>query len=478
MEQGSSRTSSKFFRLFVKTNSVKDIELYQHLVLPRMVEEHMLLALRRGDISKWFSGIGQEAISVGCTLALRPDEYLLTVHRNLGVFTTRQVPLERLFQQFLGKPGGYTRGRDRSFHFGVKEHHIVGMISHLAVQLTVANGLALAHQLNQEKRVCLAFTGEGATSEGDFHEALNVASVWELPVIFVIENNGYALSTPPEQQYRCQSLADRGHGYGMKSLSIDGNDVNEVLSTVSSLASEIRENPRPALLECRTFRMRGHEEASGVRYVPTHKFEEWAPKDPLLRLESKLLEQGVPQTKLEQLQELARSRVGEAWEKALQAEGSTYQVEIELEDRFAPTEVRELAAEGETYEARFVDALNEAHKLALERYPNLIIMGQDVGQYGGVFKVTDGLLEAYGRQRVRNTPLCESAIVGSTVGLSLEGYKSIVEMQFADFASCAFNQLFNNLAKLHYRWGQNVDTVIRMPTGGGLGAGPLSQSIP
>ena len=455
------------------------LELYRNLLVPRLIEEKMLILLRQGRISKWFSGIGQEAISVGATAALERDEFIFTLHRNLGVFTTRQVPMHRLFAQWQGKPLGFTKGRDRSFHFGSMEHHIVGMISHLGPQLSLAGGVGLAHKILKEQKVALAFTGEGGTSEGEFHEALNVAAVWQLPVIFVIENNGYGLSTPSREQYRCATLADRGLGYGMRSMTIDGNNILEVYKTVKQLATELRKKPEPILLECQTFRRRGHEEASGTKYVPKELIAFWEERDPISNYEQFLLEKGL----------LTSDRSAE-WKAAIKKEikaelavadaapTTTSPVETELGDVFASADIIEEVVKSENAPSkRFVDAISEGLGQALERYDQLVLMGQDIADYGGVFKITDGFLERFGADRVRNTPLCESAIIGIGLGLSLKGFKAMVEMQFADFVSCGFNQIVNNLAKLHYRWGQSADVVIRMPTGGSVGAGPFhSQS--
>lgn len=455
------------------------LDLYRQLLVPRLIEEKMLILLRQGRVSKWFSGIGQEAISVGATAALEADEFIFTLHRNLGVFTTREVPMHRLFAQWQGKPMGFTKGRDRSFHFGSMEHHIVGMISHLGPQLSLADGVGLAHKLLGEQKVSLAFTGEGGTSEGEFHEALNVAAVWQLPVIFIIENNGYGLSTPTQEQYRCENLADRGIGYGMRSLTIDGNNILEVYNTVQDLAKELRVNPEPVLLECRTFRRRGHEEASGTKYVPQELMDYWEERDPISNYEQYLLEKGV-------LTEAQKK----AWEKEIKAEIKAELavadaapkvaavLDQELHDVYAPASpVEEPDLRGEGTEKRFIDAIAEGMGQAMEAHDNLVLMGQDIADYGGVFKITDGFVERFGADRVRNTPLCESAIVGVGLGLSLKGMKAMVEMQFADFVSCGFNQIVNNLAKLHYRWGEPADVVVRMPTGAGTGAGPYhSQS--
>ncbi len=453
--------------------------LYEQILYPRMVEEKMLILLRQGKISKWFSGIGQEAIAVGTTAALLSDELLFTLHRNLGVFTVRGIPLSRLFCQWQGKTSGFTKGRDRSFHFGTLEHGIVGMISHLGPQLSLAAGVGLAHKLSGESRVSVAFSGEGGTSEGEFHEALNVAAVWQLPVIFIVENNGYGLSTPTQEQYRCENIADRAIGYGMRSKIIDGNNLLEVYTTVAELAAELREKPEPVLLECRTFRMRGHEEASGTKYVPQELMEHWATKDPVTNYEQFLLEEKVlGEEEVKAIRKLLKDGI-EAELKIAYAEGDVTSTEAaELADAYAPFHQKAVApASGKESEKRLVDAISDGLRAAMYRHDKLVLMGQDIADYGGVFKITDGFVKEFGKERVRNTPLCESAIVGAAIGLGLKGYKSMVEMQFADFVSCAVTQIVNNAAKLHYRWGQPADIVIRMPTGAGTGAGPFhSQS--
>ena len=456
------------------------LHLYKVLLRPRMIEDKMLILLRQGRVSKWFSGIGQEAISVGTAAAMIPEELIFTMHRNLGVFTTREVPLERLFSQWQGKANGFTKGRDRSFHFGTLEYGIVGMISHLGPQLSLAAGVALAHKLKEEGRISMAFTGEGATSEGEFHEALNTAAVWDLPVIFVVENNGYGLSTPVNEQYRCESIADRGIGYGMKAVSIDGNNILEVYQTVTELAAEMRKNPHPVLLECRTFRMRGHEEASGNKYVPNALQEFWKTKDPIDTYERFLLEEGViTQDAADKLKATYKKEINASVEVAFSLPGIESTVEAELADVYQPFELQETppAANAVRKEMRFVDAISDGLREAMRRHDNLVLMGQDIAEYGGVFKITQGFVEEFGKGRVRNTPICESAIVGIGLGLSLKGFKAMVEMQFGDFVTCGFNQIVNNLAKLHYRWGQHADVVVRMPTGAGTGAGPFhSQS--
>jgi 2-oxoisovalerate dehydrogenase E1 component len=456
------------------------LHLYKVLLRPRMIEDKMLILLRQGRVSKWFSGIGQEAISVGTAAAMMPEELIFTMHRNLGVFTTREVPLERLFSQWQGKANGFTKGRDRSFHFGTLEYGIVGMISHLGPQLSLAAGVALAHKLKEEGRISMAFTGEGATSEGEFHEALNTAAVWDLPVIFVVENNGYGLSTPVNEQYRCESIADRGIGYGMKAVSIDGNNILEVYQTVTELAAAMRKNPHPVLLECRTFRMRGHEEASGNKYVPNALQEFWKTKDPIDTYERFLLEEGViTQDAIDKLKATYKKEINASVEVAFSLPGIESTVEAELADVYRPFELQETppAANAVRKEMRFVDAISDGLREAMRRHDNLVLMGQDIAEYGGVFKITQGFVEEFGKGRVRNTPICESAIVGIGLGLSLKGFKAMVEMQFGDFVTCGFNQIVNNLAKLHYRWGQHADVVVRMPTGAGTGAGPFhSQS--
>ncbi len=463
-------------------NSLSDEQLrhlYRALVRPRLIEEKMLILLRQNKISKWFSGIGQEAIAVGVTEALEPDEYILPMHRNLGVFTSRNLPLERLFAQWQGTLRGYTKGRDRSFHFGSKEHHIVGMISHLGPQNGVADGIALASLLRREKKVTAVFNGDGGTSEGDFHEAVNVAAVWDLPVIFVIENNGYGLSTPVHEQFRCKSFTDKAVGYGIEGFRVDGNNILEVYTTVSTLAASMRKKPRPVLLECITFRMRGHEEASGTKYVPKAMLEEWGRKDPVENYEKYLLREGVLTEKdIDKIKTSIKKEIEAALKIAFAESYPKPDTNQELADVYAPHIPAEVQPpEGQHPEKRFVDAISEGLRQSMERHPNLVLMGQDIAEYGGVFKITEGFVQQFGKERVRNTPLCESAILGAALGLSIKGMKAMVEMQFADFVSEGMTQIVNNLAKVHWRWGQCADVVVRMPTGAGTAAGPFhSQS--
>lgn len=457
------------------------VDIFRKLLLPRMIEEKMLILLRQGKISKWFSGIGQEAISVGATMALRADEWIMPLHRNLGVFTTRQMPLEKLFHQWQGNREGYSKGRERSFHFGSAPHHICGMISHLGPQLALADGTALAAKLRGEQKVSLAFTGDGGTSEGDFHEALNVAAVWGLPVIFIIENNGYGLSTPVNEQYRCENLVDRARGYGMEGVQIDGNNVLAVYDTIRGVRDYCIREQKPYLVECMTFRMRGHEEASGTKYVPSYLFEEWAAKDPVVNFEQYLEKAGVLNyEKVNEIREEFRLYIDENVRAVFSHQSLVISREQEIADVYAPVETIDApypAPAVRDPELRFIDAIKEGLYQSMERHENLVLMGQDIAEYGGAFKITEGFVSQFGKDRVRNTPLCESAIVGTALGLSLEGYKSMVEMQFADFVTAGFNQIVNNLAKIHYRWGQKADVVVRMPTGGGVGAGPFhSQS--
>lgn len=455
------------------------LELYSAILKPRLIEEKMLILLRQGKISKWFSGIGQEAISVGVTSAMDQEEYILPMHRNLGVFTTKAVPLARLFSQFQGKMSGFTKGRDRSFHFGTQEYKLVGMISHLGPQLGVADGIALANKLEGNGNVTAVFTGEGGTSEGDFHEALNVAAVWDLPVIFIVENNGYGLSTPTAEQFRCEQIAHKGKGYGMEAYTIDGNNILEVYNTITNLRQDLKKNPRPILLECMTFRMRGHEEASGTKYVPKELMQEWQAKDPLINYEEYLKKEGV--LKEEQINSFTKEikkEINDALDLAYAEEPVSANTNVELEDMYQPyTIIPKKPATDKKTNKRFVDAISEGLRQSMEKYDKSVVMGQDVAEYGGVFKITDGFVEAFGKERVRNTPICESAIVSASMGLSISGYKAIMEMQFADFVTSGFNPIVNYLAKVHYRWNQKADVVIRMPTGAGVGAGPFhSQS--
>tara|TARA_B100000780_G_scaffold257437_1_gene207272 strand:+ start:13 stop:1932 length:1920 start_codon:yes stop_codon:yes gene_type:complete len=444
------------------------------MLKPRLIEEKMLILLRQGKISKWFSGIGQEAISVGVTMALNNDEYILPMHRNLGVFTTRKIPLSRLFSQWQGKMNGFTKGRDRSFHFGTQDYKIVGMISHLGPQFGVADGIALANKIKKTKGVCAVFTGDGGTSEGDFHEALNIASVWSLPVIFCVENNGYGLSTPTSEQYNCNHLADKGVGYGMESHIVEGNNILEVYTKVSEISESIRKRPRPVLIEFKTFRLRGHEEASGTKYVPKELMDEWNAKNPLSNFESYLIDKKVLNIELiNTLTSKIKNEIDSNLKTAFDEVSITPNIDIELNDVFKQHQFKNVLCSNKKKKIRFVDAISEGLRQSMEKYDNLIIMGQDIAEYGGVFKITDGFINQFGKDRVRNTPICESAIVAAAYGLSINGMKAVMEMQFADFVSSGFNPIINLLAKSHYRWSEKADVVIRMPCGAGVGAGPF-----
>ncbi len=450
------------------------LDLYTKILKPRLIEEKMLILIRQGKVSKWFSGVGQEAIAVGVTAVLNPEEYILPMHRNLGVFTTRGIPLYRLFSQWQGKANGFTKGRDRSFHFGTQEYNIIGMISHLGPQLGVADGIAVANKLKKNNQVTAVFTGEGATSEGDFHEALNIAAVWDLPVLFIIENNGYGLSTPTNEQYRCENLADKGVGYGMESHIIDGNNILEVYTKLEALVASMRENPRPVLLEFLTFRMRGHEEASGTKYVPQELMDAWAIKDPVENYKTYLESISVLTAQVDaEIRSSIKKEIDEHWAKATNEPEIAASFEEEMNDVYKPYDFESIAPGTETQSIRFVDAISQGLKQSFERHENLVMMGQDIAEYGGAFKISDGFVEAFGKDRIKNTPICESAVVSAGMGLSINGCKAIVEMQFADFVSTGFNPIVNYLAKVHYRWQENADVVVRMPCGGGTQAGPF-----
>ena len=467
-----------------KLSNTELLDIYEHLLRPRLIEEKMLSMLRQGRISKWFSGIGQEAVAVGAALAMHPDEYILPMHRNLGTFTSRGVPMARLFSQFQGRANGFTKGRDRSFHFGTQEYKLVGMISHLGPQLGVADGIALAHKLREEKKCTLVFTGDGATSEGDFHESVNTAAVWNLPVIIVIENNGYGLSTPSDEQFKCELLSDKAIGYGMESRVVAGNNILDVIHTLREVSESIRQNPRPMLVECMTFRMRGHEEASGTKYVPQELFDAWEKKDPVMNYERWLMNTGLlNEPDMNGMRKKIKGEIAEAVEIAFAEPPITVDLSTELIDVYAKPIVQSsknskgpsVTAQGP--EKRFIEAITEGMRESMRKFPNLVLMGQDIAEYGGAFKVTDGFVADFGKGRVRNTPLCESAILGAGLGLSINGMKAMVEMQFADFVTEGMTQIINNYAKAHWRWGQNADVVVRMPTGAGSGAGPFhSQS--
>lgn len=462
-----------------KSYSQEDLlHFYKKLVYPRLIEEKMLKMLRQGQISKWFSGIGQEAIAVGATMALSPEDHIFPLHRNLGVFTSRGIPFQKLLYQWQGHQNGFTKGRDRSFHFGAPEFNIIGMISHLGSMLSVADGVALASLLKKQDSICLAFSGEGGTSEGEFHEAINLAAVWDLPVIFLVENNGYGLSTPTTDQFRCESVADKGVGYGIASASIDGNDLLGVYQKVSEIAASMRKDPKPYLLECRTFRMRGHEEASGTKYVPQELMEEWSKRDPIKLFEEYLVKSSISTTKIDDIKSLLKESINSDVKILRDLSPMQISLDSEMNDVHKPFDSDILAASSTAFkQIRFIDAVKEGLEASMRRFPELVIMGQDIAEYGGVFKITEGFVQEFGTDRVRNTPISEAAPLGAALGMSIKGMKTVVEMQFADFVSCGFNQIVNNLAKTYYRWQQNSDVVIRMPTGAGAGAGPFhSQS--
>ena len=451
------------------------VDLYQKMLKSRMIEEKMITLLRQGKISKWFSGIGQEAISTGITSALNKDEFILPMHRNLSVFTSRDIPLKRLFAQWQGKEDGFTKGRDRSFHFGTIEYNIVGMISHLGPQMGVACGIALSEKLKKTGKVCAVFIGDGGTSQGDFHEALNLASVWKLPVIFAIENNGYGLSTPANEQYAIEDLADRGASYGIESHIVDGNNIIDVYRILSKVSKSIRNDPKPILLEFKTFRIKGHEEASGQEYIENSLIDQWAKKDPIKNYEKFLLkEKIISNDSIKKTRNKIAKEIDINWKDANSLPEVNFNQQKELLDVFKDNKATIIDNNTNSSEnIRFVDSIKNGIDEAMEEHDNLVIMGQDIAEYGGVFKITEGLIDKYGKNRVFNTPLCESSILSASYGMSIGGFKTIVEMQFSDFISSGFTSIVNLIAKSNYRWSQNSDIVVRMPCGGGVGAGPF-----
>ncbi len=454
-------------------------KIYYYLKLPRNIEEKMLLLLRQGKLSKWFSGIGQEAIAVGVTYALKKNDYILPMHRNLGVFTTRELDLEKLFSQLMGKEGGFTKGRDRTFHFGDMQNKIIGMISHLAAMLPVANGLALSSKMKKQKNIAVSFIGDGSTSEGDFHEALNLAAVWELPVIFIIENNGYGLSTPNKEQFKCDNLVDKAKGYGIIGDIVNGNDILDVYKIIKKYSDIIRKKPQPILIEAKTFRIRGHEEASGVKYVPKKLIEKWKKEDPIIKFEKILINKKIyNKSSILEVGNKINKKLDVVLDKVLNKYKTTSSEENELQDVFSDDNFKKIDIKSNNKkELRFVDSIKNSLYLKMKNDKNVLLMGQDIAEYGGVFKITEGFLKEFGKDRVKNTPIIESGAIGTAFGLSLGGYKPVVELQFADFVSNGFNQIVNNLAKTYYRWGQSVNVTLRLPTGAGIGGGPFhSQS--
>jgi 2-oxoisovalerate dehydrogenase E1 component len=457
------------------------ISNYKFLLLPRLIENRMLYLLRQNKISKWFSGIGQEAISVATTLSLDKDDYILPLHRNLGVFTTRQVPHYQLFCQLFGKKDGFTGGRDRSFHFGTMDHKIIGMISHLASSMPVADGIALAQKLKDSKQIVVSFCGDGATSEGDFHEALNLAGVWKLPVVFIIENNGFGLSTPVSEQYACENLVDRAKGYGIEGMLVDGNDFFAMQDAVTR-AREMAVAGKPVLIEAKTFRMRGHEEATGNFYVPDDELENWQEKDPITRYEKWLLENEIVsgEDELTTIKDDVQQSFEDDLKKAIKAAQPVFDEKKERKRAgLKPQPIPKSNSKSSTEsEKRMIDGIHLAHKQAFDEDDRFLLLGQDIAEYGGVFKVSEGFVERYGKERIRNTPIIESGLIGSGIGLAIEGFKPVLEVQFADFISCGFNQIVNNLAKGGYRWMPDMNVTIRAPHGAGVGAGPFHSQSP
>jgi pyruvate/2-oxoglutarate/acetoin dehydrogenase E1 component/TPP-dependent pyruvate/acetoin dehydrogenase alpha subunit len=485
------------------------LKLLYGLRLTRSLEERLEFKLyRQGRIyGSVFTSRGQEALSVGGALAFEPSDVLCPSHRDMGVYLLRGMTVERVLGNYMGREIGPCRGRDGNIHTGDMELGLVAFVSHLADSIPVAAGVALSYRMRQRPNVAGVFFGDGASSRGDFHEGLNFAAVHRLPVVFICNNNQYAYSTPLHLQMAVPGVAERSIGYGFPTHTVDGNDVIEVHRVVSEAVRRARTGGGPTLIEGRTFRMTGHSGHDDASYVPRELLEEWARKDPIERLVETLQGEGLLSE--EESAELDR-RIEEEIDRGLEAaerspepaaESALLEVYSDPPYRAATppwrqrrderTPVERLAAApvlaaprlGEGAADRdsavtYVDAIRQGILEEMEADPDVFILGEDIGRYGGAFKATRGLYERFGAERVIDTPISESGIVGAAIGAALAGMRPIVEMQFIDFISCAFDQITSFAAKCRYRWGPSVPIVVRGPCGGGVSGGPYhSQNV-
>jgi 2-oxoisovalerate dehydrogenase E1 component len=479
---------------------------YAFMKLTRDFDSRFEALLLTGRVSKWYSEVGNEATTIPAGLVLGAGDALCTLHRDLGAILAvyldparafpgfgfgdpdgrrpePEVLLHRLACQLLGKGEGFSQGVERSFHYGylAPEHGIlhVGMISHLGAMIPVAAGCAFAFRQSGSDRVAINFIGEGGTSTGDFHEGLNMAAVWKLPLVLVIENNRYAFSTPARLQYAAERLSDRGAGYGIAAETVDGNDPDAMAEAFRRAVDRARAGEGPTLLEAMLGRMRGHSEGDdSLKVVPADELAGYRAGDPVPTYARRLEEEGVMDAALrERLEKRIAEMVETAISRAIDAPPPPD--EVALRPVFAPVppqrEVREAPAvlrERPAGETTYVDAINQALREEMERDESVILMGQDIGAFEGAFRTTRGL-HARWPERVLDTPIAESGTIGIAIGAALLGYRPVVEMQFGDFISCGFNQLVNVAAKLYYRWQVPCPIVVRLPSGGGVGAGPF-----
>ncbi|MBN92766.1 MAG: dehydrogenase [Deltaproteobacteria bacterium] len=486
--------------------------LLRHLLTARAVEERCIRMVKQGIQPKFFSAWGNEATAVGTAAALDRDDVLVPMHRSLGAHLVRGHSLDEIFLQAFLKDDSHTRGRDTGLHLGAAGTNIIGMISPLGSMNTVAAGIAMAEQLMGQETVVLAYIGDGGTSTGVFHEAMNFIGVRQLPVVTVIENNQWAFGTPNELQFGCETLADRGPAYGMPSVRIDGTDVRAVYEATKEAVHRARAGQGPALIESLTMRMRGHAEHDDMAYVPDEMVDEWGQRDPVTQYLQWLRDGNhLPELDVDALRASIEQEVLEASDRARAASDPNPASALtgvfhetadgKKPDRsnssvsVAPTSevVGERAAEtasrlgeGRTVEpiptpgteVSYIDAIRHCLHHHLQSDPRTVLLGQDIGLMGGAFRATRGLSEQFGPQRVVDTPISEGAIIGGCIGLAIRGLRPVAEMQFADFVCSTFNELVNNAGTFRYRIGVGVPMVVRLPSAGGIGAGPFHSLNP